>query len=81
MGFQLDGKGVARAGYEIAREGTKVGIVTSGAPSPTLGKSIGLAYVPAELSPPGTSFDVMIRGRGVPAHVAETPFVVAGKGS
>ena len=79
VGFELDGKGVARAGYAIARGNSEVGTVTSGAPSPTLGKSIGLAYVPAELRAPGTSLDVMIRGRAVAAHVVETPFVATGK--
>ena len=54
-----------------------MGIVTSGGPSPTLRKSIGLAYVPPELSATGTRFDVVIRGRGVRACVVETPFVKA----
>jgi aminomethyltransferase len=77
VGFELEGRGVARAGYEITRDGRTVGRVTSGAPSPTLGKSIGLAYVPPELATPGTALDVVIRGRGVPARVVETPFVRA----
>jgi aminomethyltransferase len=77
VGFELEGRGVARAGYDIARDGRKVGRVTSGAPSPTLGKSIGLAYVPPELAAPGTPLDIVIRGRGVPARVVETPFVKA----
>ena len=68
---------MARAGYDIARDGRKVGRVTSGAPSPTLGKSIGLAYVPPELATPGTPLEVVIRGREVPARVVETPFVKA----
>jgi aminomethyltransferase len=75
VGFELEGRGIARAGYPLARDGAPIGTVTSGAPSPTLGTSIGLGWVPPELAPPGTRFDVMIRGRATPARVVETPFV------
>jgi aminomethyltransferase len=75
VGFELEGRGVARAEYPVAAGGEVVGVVTSGAPSPTLGKSIGLAYVPPALATPGTRIDVIIRGRGTPARVVETPFV------
>jgi len=75
VGFVLDGRGVARAEYPVAVDGEPVGIVTSGGPSPTLGKSIGLAYVPPALANAGNRFDVMIRGRATPATVVETPFV------
>jgi aminomethyltransferase len=74
-GFVLEGRGVARAGYPIAAEGEEVGVVTSGAPSPTLGKSIGLGYVPPTLAAVGSGLDVMVRGRAVRARVVETPFV------
>jgi aminomethyltransferase len=36
---------------------------------------IGLAYVPAALAKEGSTFDVEIRGKPVPAQVAKTPFV------
>lgn len=74
-GFVLEGRGVARAGYALAYEGREVGAVTSGAPSPTLGKSIGLGYVPPPLAEPGARLDVIVRGRAVPLRVVETPFV------
>ena len=77
-GFVLEGRGVARAGHAIAREGAEVGRVTSGAPSPTLGKSIGLGYVPPALAAAGSRFDVVIREQAVAARVVSTPFV--GKG-
>ena len=51
--------------------------MTSGAPSPTLGVSIGLAYVPTEMGAVGSRFDVVIRGKATPARVVETPFVKA----
>jgi aminomethyltransferase len=75
VGFELIERGVARAGYALAHAGAEVGIVTSGAPSPTLGKSIGLGYVPPALAEPGTRLEVRVRGRGVAAQVVETPFV------
>jgi aminomethyltransferase len=75
VGFVLDGRGVARADHPIVVAGKEVGVVTSGGPSPTLGQSIGLAYVPPSLTEIGTCFDVSIRGRATPAHVVETPFV------
>jgi len=76
-GFILEGRGVARAGYRIAVEGEEVGVVTSGAPSPTLGKSIGLGYVPPTLAAIGSEFDLMVRGKPIRARVVETPFVRA----
>jgi aminomethyltransferase len=77
VGFELEQRGVARAGHPVARDGQNVGRVTSGAPSPTLGKSIGLAYVPPELAESGTRLDIVIRGRATAARVVETPFVKA----
>ena len=75
IGFELTDRGVARAGYPICSDGETVGRVTSGAPSPTLGKSIGLGYVPPALGDPGSELEVLIRGRAAAAQVVETPFV------
>jgi aminomethyltransferase len=75
VGFELLVPGVARAEYPVAHGGRTVGRVTSGAPSPTLGKSIGLAYVPPELAAVGTQIEILIRGRACSARVVETPFV------
>jgi aminomethyltransferase len=74
-GFVVEGRGIARAGHALAHAGAEVGRVTSGAPSPTLGKPIGLGYVPPPLAAVGTKLDVMVRGRAVSACVVETPFV------
>ena len=79
VGFEILGKGIARQGYAITRGEREVGVVTSGAPSPTLGRSIGLAYVPPDLAKPGTALEVLVRGRAIPAHVVEIPFVATGK--
>jgi aminomethyltransferase len=74
-GFALEERGVARAGCGVAHEGREVGVVTSGGPSPTLQKSIGLAYVPPPLAGAGTEIEIVIRGRAVRARIVETPFV------
>ena len=74
VGFEIEERGVARAGYPIHHDDRPVGRVTSGAPSPSLGKSVGLGYVPPALAEIGSRFSVMIRKRAVAARVVETPF-------
>ncbi len=75
VGFALEERGVARAGCAVALAGKTIGRVTSGGPSPTLGKSIGLAYVPPEMAKPGSKFQVIVRDRALRARVVNTPFV------
>jgi aminomethyltransferase len=75
VGFALEERGVARAGCAVAHAGKTIGRVTSGGPSPTLGKSIGLAYVPVEMAEPGSGFQVVVRERALQARVVDTPFV------
>jgi aminomethyltransferase len=48
--------------------------VTSGTQTPFLKKAIGMAYVPADATAPGTELDVEIRGRRARAHVVPMPF-------
>ena len=74
IGFEMVGRGIARAAYPIASDGTEIGIVTSGAPSPSLGKSIGLGYVPPALANPGGRIDVIVRDKAIEARVVPTPF-------
>ena len=74
-GFVLEEPGVARAGYPVVDDGHEVGSVTSGAPSPTLGKSIGLAWVPPALAAKDSHIAIRVRGRDLRARVVETPFV------
>ncbi|HPG27431.1 MAG TPA: glycine cleavage T C-terminal barrel domain-containing protein, partial [Myxococcota bacterium] len=75
IGFEMTERGIARADYEIVDAGRVVGRVTSGAPSPTLGKSIGLGYVPRSLARTGRAIAIRIRGRDVAAVIVETPFL------
>ena len=74
VGFEMIDRGIARNGYEIAVAGRVVGYVTTGMYSPTLGKNIGLGYVPAEYAGTGTDLEVIIRGRHLKAVVVPTPF-------
>ena len=75
VGFELEDRGVARAGHAILRDGESIGHVTSGAPSPTLGRSIGLGYVPPDAAEPGTELGIEVRQRRLAARVVKTPFV------
>jgi glycine cleavage system T protein (aminomethyltransferase) len=76
VGFTLTDPGIARHGYPVLQDGRKVGEVTSGTKSPSLGTSIGLAYVPTALAAEGSTFAVEIRGRPAAARVVKTPFYV-----
>jgi aminomethyltransferase len=69
VAFALDGPGIARAGNSV--EGG--GVVTSGTLSPTLGRGIGMAYVPAERASVGTRLEIDVRGKMRPAVVSEKP--------
>jgi len=73
-GFEVTGRGIARDGYEVLVDGAPAGWVTSGSPSPTLNKNIGLCYLPAELTGAGRSIQIVIRNQPVDAVTVETPF-------
>jgi len=78
VGLKVLGRRPARAGYPVVVDASKldvvVGTVTSGAPSPTLGYPVALAYVTPEFSAVGTVLAVDVRGRGEAVEVVETPF-------
>ena len=81
VGFEVTGRGVARHGYPLKdAEGNVVGVCTSGSPGPTVGKTIGLGYLPVRLSELGTRFLVDCRGKDVEAVVVKTPFYRRPKG-
>ncbi len=73
-GFEMRGRGIGRDGYEIWIDGKPAGWVTSGGPSPTLNKNIGLCYLPAGKTAPGTAIEVKIRNAPVAAETVATPF-------
>ena len=75
VGLVAEGRRVPRAGYPVVADGQVIGEVTSGAPSPTLGKPIAMAYVDAAHSAPGTTgVGVDIRGSHEPYEVVALPF-------
>lgn len=73
-GFEMLGRGIARDGYEVYMDGAPAGWVTSGGPSPTLGKNIGLCYLPRAAAETGRSIQVIIRDQPVDAVTVATPF-------
>lgn len=75
VGFELIGKGIPRHDYEIVdAEGNVIGKVTSGTQSPSLGKGIGMGYVPVEYATEGSTIYIRIRKNDVEAKVIKTPF-------
>lgn len=73
----LDKAPPLRHGYEVlaANGSGKVAELTSGSLSPGLGLGMGLAYLPAEMSRPGTELLIAIRDKTYPAKVVKKPFV------
>ena len=74
VGVELVERGVARGGYAIYDGERQIGALTSGAPSPTLNKNIGLGYIEAALAVPGQSVQIDIRGRRIAAQIVTLPF-------
>jgi aminomethyltransferase len=74
VGLALKGRGIARHGYEVFSEDRRIGVVTSGTLSPTLGEPIAMAYVTPSEAEPGTIVAVGIRDQRVPAEVVPLPF-------
>ena len=75
VGFELIERGIPRHDYEIAdANGNIVGIVTSGTQSPSLGKAIGMGYVPTELAAVDSEIYIRIRNKDIKAKVVKMPF-------
>jgi aminomethyltransferase len=74
VGLVVRGRGIARHGYDVFLGDRRIGVVTSGTQSPTLGQPIAMAYVTPTEAEPGTIVDVSIRDQRVPAEVVPMPF-------
>ncbi len=76
VGLKMLDKSIARHEYEVYKDGEKVGVVTSGAPSPVLGANIALAYVKNDKDIcTGSTVQVMIREKLHDAEVVKRPFI------
>jgi aminomethyltransferase len=75
IAFQLEDRGIPRQGYDIVDgNGKKIGEVTSGTMSPSMGVGIGLGYVPTIFSKLGSQIHIQIRKKAMPATVVKPPF-------
>lgn len=75
VAFQLDERGIPRKDYDIVDDnGNRIGRVTSGTMSPSLGKGIGLGYVPTTFSEVGSKINIQVRKKAIPATVVKLPF-------
>ena len=74
VGLKGTGRRAARAHYPVLKDGTLVGEVTSGQPSPSLGYPVAMAYVEVEFAEPGTFVDVDLRGKPERFEVVALPF-------
>lgn len=75
VAFELDERGIPRQGYDIVNgNGNCIGNVTSGTMSPSLGKGIGLGYVPSLFAKSGTQIHIQVRKKAIPATVVKLPF-------
>ena len=77
IGLVSLGRGIPRPHMQVRHDGEVVGEVTSGTFSPTLGKGIALALLPPSVQP-GTTVEVLVRGRSEPFDVVRPPFVTPG---
>ncbi len=75
LGLSLDGRQAAREGAEVYAGGEKVGVLTSGGFSPTLQRPIAMAYVDRAHAATGTTLEIDVRGKRLPATVTAMPFV------
>ena len=69
--FAITGPGIARQGNPVLGGG----VVTSGTLSPVLGYGIGMAYLPADRTEPGTPFEIDVRGKTRAAEVRTKPLI------
>jgi aminomethyltransferase len=76
IGLHVKEGAPAREGAEIAdMDGNLIGVITSGGPSPTLGRNIAMGYAPPAFAELGTELKVIVRGKPAAAEVVATPFV------
>ena len=76
VGLLPEGRAPAREGAEIqSTDGKTIGVVTSGGFAPTHGAPIAMGYVETAFAETGTDVNLIVRGKALPAKVADMPFV------
>ncbi len=79
VGLKLEGRAPARQGTVIAaKDGTELGIVTSGGFGPSVEGPVAMGYVETASAKPGTQVDLVVRGKSLPAIVEKMPFITPG---
>ncbi|HLS92077.1 MAG TPA: glycine cleavage T C-terminal barrel domain-containing protein, partial [Microbacterium sp.] len=73
VGLASEGRRAGREGYAVLRGDDEVGVVTSGALSPTLGHPVAMAYVDAEAAA-ASELAIDVRGTRIPARIVPLPF-------
>lgn len=76
VGFEMIDRGIPREGYEVYKDGEKIGHVTTGYMSPTLKKRIGVALVDIEHTKLDIEFDIMIRNKPAKAKTIKKRFYI-----
>ena len=74
VGLEALEPGIPRGGYRVFKDGVKIGAITSGTKSPSLGKAIALAYVASAEARSENRLEVEIRGRQIAAQIVPLPF-------
>jgi aminomethyltransferase len=74
VGIELTGRGIARRGHPVRRNGSPVGAVTSGTWSPTLERAVAMAYVSSAAAAGDGELEVEVRERPVAARLVQLPF-------
>ena len=74
VGLRMLDRSIPRHGYPVLNERERVGVVTSGNVSFTLGYNIAMAYLPSAQANEGTRLGVDVRGIAAPAEVVALPF-------
>ncbi len=73
IGFEMTGRGIGRDNYEVFLDGAPAGWVSSGGPSPTLKKNIGMCYLPADRAQAGQRIQIVIRNQAIDAVTVPVP--------
>ena len=74
VGLEMVGRGIARAGYPVIKDGEEIGTITTGSYSPTFDKNLALAIVGTKQAAVDDTVHVVIRNKEVEAKVVKTPF-------